>query len=325
VYSWNYLAMRAGRLVSLVLLLRNRGRMTAAALATELEVSTRTVLRDVETLSSVGIPIYAERGREGGFALLPGFSTDLTGLTRNEAVALLTSRSRVTSDALGMGPDFASAMAKIVAAMSADTRERATAAADRVLVRRAGMIGEPEPDGLLAQVQSAVLSGHRLRIRYPSRGEPPSWRTVDPLGLVSAAGRWYLLALHEGVDRTYRVSRIEEVEEMAEPAARPDGLDLEELWQQRRARFLASQTGLRARFRLPPTRRAELAARSNGIVAETREGEWLVVEAEFRDLPHAEYTVWMLASAAEALDPPELREATRARAQGLADAHRPIN
>ena len=298
--------------------------MTASALATELEVSTRTVLRDVETLSAVGIPIYAERGREGGFALLPGFSTDLTGLTHNEAIALLTSRSRVTSDALGMSSDFASAMTKIVAAMPADARERATAAADRVLVHRAGMTGEPEPDGLLAEVQSAVFAGHRLRIRYPSRSEPPSWRTIDPLGLVSAAGRWYLLALHDGADRTYRISRIEELEEIDEPAARPNGLDLEDLWKRRRAQFLASHTGIRARLRLPPERRAELAARSNGVVAETREGPWLIIEAEFRDLPHAEYTVWTLAAVAEALDPPELREAIRERAQRLADAHGPI-
>jgi predicted DNA-binding transcriptional regulator YafY len=183
------------------------------------------------------------------------------------------------------------------------------------------MVRQPEPDGLLAAVQRVVFAGNRLRISYPSRGEPARWRTVDPLGLVSAAGRWYLLALHDGADRTYRVARIEEVEELDEPAARPEGVDLEDLWERRRARFLASHTGVRAKLRLPPARRAELVARSIEILAEVREGEWLVVEAEFRDLPHAQFCVWSLAGAAEALDPPELREAVRMRAQQMSSAH----
>ncbi|ODT98970.1 MAG: DNA-binding transcriptional regulator [Pseudonocardia sp. SCN 72-86] len=315
--------MRADRLLSLVLLLRHRGRMTASALARELTVSTRTVLRDIDALSAAGVPVYSERGRDGGFALLPGFTTDLTGLTHDEAVALLTSRSRVTSEALGMGPAFSSAMAKLVAAMPDDARSRATDAADRVLVRRGGLIGEPEPDRHPEAVQRAVLTGHRLRIRYPSRGEPPSWRTVDPLGLVSAAGRWYLLALHDGADRTYRVNRITEAEELAEPAARPAGVDLEELWQRRRAQFLSTYTGIRARLRIRPSRRAEIVRISAGVTDVSDEGEWLVVDVGFGDLQHAERVMWSLAVDAEALDPPELREAIRVRAQRLVDAHTP--
>ncbi|MGD9987440.1 helix-turn-helix transcriptional regulator [Pseudonocardia sp.] len=313
--------MRADRLLSLVLLLRHRGRMTASALAAELEVSTRTVLRDVDALSTAGVPVYSERGRDGGFALLPGFTTDLTGLTHDEAVALLTSRSRVTSEALGMAPAFSSAMAKLVAAMPDDARTRATDAADRVLVRRGGLIGEPEPDRHPEAVQRAVLAGHRLRIRYPSRGAPPSWRTVDPLGLVSAAGRWYLLALHDGADRTYRVSRITEAEVLAEPAARPAGVDLEALWQRRRTEFLSAHTGFRARLRIRPSRRAEVVRISAGVTDVEDAREWLVVDVVFGDLQHAERVMWSLAVDAEALDPPELREAIRTRAQRFADAH----
>ncbi|MDQ4119519.1 MAG: HTH domain-containing protein, partial [Actinomycetota bacterium] len=147
--------MRADRLLSLVLLLRHRGRMTASAIAAELEVSERTVLRDVDALSSAGIPVYAERGRAGGFALLPGFTTDLTGLTPGEAVALLTSGAASTPGALGLGPEFSSAIRKVVAALPERARRDATGAAERVLVRRGGWLADPqrEPAGALGAVQ----------------------------------------------------------------------------------------------------------------------------------------------------------------------------
>ena len=159
--------MRADRLLSLVLLLRHGGRMTAAQLARELEVSPRTVLRDVEALSSAGIPVYAERGRDGGFALLPGFTTDLSGLTHDEALALLTAQSRATPDALGLGPAFAAAVRKIVAGMPESARRTATDAADRVLVRQEWH-REREPEAHLAAVRRAVFAGRRVRLRYRS-------------------------------------------------------------------------------------------------------------------------------------------------------------
>jgi len=199
--------MRGDRLLSLVLLLRNRGRMTAAQLARELEVSSRTVLRDVEALSTAGIPVYAERGRDGGFALLPGFTTDLTGLTHDEALALLTAQSRATSEALGLGPAFAAAVRKIVAAVPDAARREAVDAADRVLVHRGGWLGDPDPDLHLAAVRRAVFAGKRLRLRYTARDEPARWRTVDPVGLVEARGRWYLLATRDGVFETPLIAR----------------------------------------------------------------------------------------------------------------------
>src|SRR3954466_8351717 len=125
--------MRADRLVSLVLLLRRHGRLSAPELADELEVSTRTVLRDIEALSSAGVPVYAERGRHGGFALLPGYSTDLTGLTHDEALALLVAGSR--GGGVGMAPALASAMRKVVAGLPASQRDAAGRDAGRILVQ----------------------------------------------------------------------------------------------------------------------------------------------------------------------------------------------
>ncbi|MFP5019531.1 helix-turn-helix transcriptional regulator [Pseudonocardia phyllosphaerae] len=292
--------MRADRLLSLVLLLRHRGRTTAAALAAELEVSARTVLRDVDALSAAGVPVYAERGRHGGIALLPGFSTDLTGLTTGEAVALLTSGTAATSGALGLGTEFSSAMRKVVAAMPEAARSTATGAADRVLVRRGGLLRDPSDDdghAVLAAVQQAVFGGRRLRMRYRPGGPSGSVveaaeRVVDPIGLVQASGRWYLLALRDGADRTYRVSRIEAAASLPEAARRPDGVDLEELWLRRREDFRARSPGVRLYLELPAGLRDRLGAL---IVEDVRERDGrLQVTALFGDAHHAERALWPL-------------------------------
>jgi predicted DNA-binding transcriptional regulator YafY len=314
--------VRADRLLSLVLLLRHRGRMTASAIAAELEVSERTVLRDVDALSSAGIPVYAERGRAGGFALLPGFSTDLTGLTPGEAVALLTSGAASTPGALGLGSEFSSAIRKVVAALPERARQDATGAAERVLVRRGGWLVDPrqETGDALGAVQHAVFAGRRLRIRYGSgrdSGEP-RWRSIDPIGLVEAAGRWYLLATHDGEDRTYRVSRISGAEELDEPARRPDGVDLEQLWLRRREEFRERRPGERVRVRLPDARRDELVRAAVDVRDTDVPGE---ADAVFGDLRHAERILWPLLPDVEVLDPPELRALLRDRADAVRARH----
>ncbi|WP_232661689.1 helix-turn-helix transcriptional regulator [Pseudonocardia sp. TRM90224] len=314
--------MRADRLLSIMMLLQHRGRMTAAELAGELEVSTRTVERDFDALSGAGVPVYAERGRHGGYALLPGYSTDLTGLTHDEALALLVAGSRASSESTGMGPALASAMRKVVAALPQPHRTAATSDAERVLVRQEGWlpVGEPEPEvEHLAAVQRAVFAGRRLRIRYQAECQEPRWRTVDPVGLVSARGRWYLLATREGAERTYRLSRMREVQELTELADRPEGVDLERAWQERRARFFAART-VRVRLRLLAGRRATLAGAARGIITEVadREDGWLLLDVTFADVMYAQSVLWSLGADAEALEPPELRTALAERAQAAA-------
>jgi len=297
--------------------------MTAGELARELEVSVRTVLRDVEALSTAGVPVYAERGRDGGFALLPGFTTDLTGLTHDEALALLTAQSRATPDALGLGPAFAAAVRKVVAAMPESARRTATDAADRVLVRQQWR-GAPAPETHLAVVRQAVFAGRRLRLRYRARGgpdgaEPARWRTVDPVGLVEAGGRWYLLATRDGADRTYRLSRVEDVEELDEPARREPGTDLEQVWRQRRAAFLAGRPTTTATVRVRADRRAALGSTALGIVAEEAEGPGtLRADVLFGDALHAERALWSLGADVEVLGPEPLRAALAARAAAVA-------
>ncbi|HYH11174.1 MAG TPA: WYL domain-containing protein, partial [Thermomicrobiales bacterium] len=235
--------MRADRLVSIVLLLRQRGRLTAATLARELEVSTRTVLRDIEALSAAGVPVYAERGRHGGFALLPGFRTELTGLNHDEALALLAAGSARGEQIFGLGSALASALRKVVDALPESHQATASDAAQRFLVdpetdllsRR--QLTEEVPDTVMIEIRRAVLAGHKLRIHYAATDQRPQWRTVDPIGLVTVRGRSYLLATRSGADRTYRLSRVLAAEELPESAERPDRVDLDRLWRERSRQF----------------------------------------------------------------------------------------
>ncbi len=313
--------MRADRLLAILLLLQHRGRLSASALARELEVSPRTVHRDVEALSSAGVPVYAERGRHGGFALLPGYTTDLTGLTHDEARALLVagSRSGSPSDSgtLGMAPELASAMRKVVAALPAPHRDSATRDAGRVLVRGEGWWRKPpvEVDAdVLATVRGAVFEGRRLRIRYTPRDGEPSWRTIDPIGLVQSRGAWYLLATRGGAERTYRMSRVHEAQALDEPADRPADVDLAQVWQARREGFTGGP-GFGVRVRVPAERHAALVAAARSL----RSTDGQVLEVEFADAGHAEAVLWMLQPGVEVLDPPELRATLRRRAEATAE------
>ncbi len=312
--------MRADRLVSLVLLLRQRGRLTADTLARELEVSTRTVLRDIEALSAAGVPVYAERGRHGGFALLPGFRTELTGLNHDEALALLTAGAGPGERVFGLGPALASALRKVVDALPEGHRATASDAARRFLVEPETdrLVTEEVPGTTMIEIRRAVLAGHRLRIHYAAAGQPPRWRTVDPVGLVTVRDRSYLLATRSGADRTYRLSRVLAAEELPEPAQRPNTVDLDRIWRERCARFLSSGH-IAAQVRVKPERREDLLSTAVAVrTAESDADGWLRLEATFQDLRHAEWALWQLGTDAEALAPASLRTCLRDRAAAIA-------
>jgi predicted DNA-binding transcriptional regulator YafY len=315
--------MRADRLVSLVLLLRQRGQMTASTLARELEVSTRTVLRDIEALSVAGVPVYAERGRHGGFALLPGFRTELTGLNHDEALALLAAGSGRGEQVFGLGSALASALRKVVDALPESHRATASDAAQRFLVepetdllsRR--LVTEDVPDTTMIEVRRAVLAGHKLRIHYAATGQAPQWRTVDPIGLVTVRDRVYLLATRSGADRTYRLSRVLAAEKLPEPAQRPNRVDLDRVWRERCAQFLSSDH-LAVLVRVNPARREDLLDAAVAVRAEEPDADGrLRLEVTFEDSRHAEWALWQLGTDAEALAPPSLRTALRNRAAAI--------
>jgi len=319
--------MRADRLVSLVLLLRQRGRMTADELACELEVSSRTVLRDIEALSTAGVPVYADRGRHGGFSLLPGFRTELTGLNHEEALALLTAGSSRGEKVFGLSTALASAMRKVVDALPEGHRAGLDDAARRFLV-------EPDTDllsrrpvtesvdkGVMGEVRKAVLTGRKLRFQYTAPDKEPRWHTVDPIGLVTVRDRTYLLAAKSGEDRTYRLSRMSIAEELPERADRPSQVDLDRIWAQRSAQFL-SENHLPVVVRVQLSRREELLGAARAVRAEEADSDgWVRLDVTFEDLRHAVWAIWQLDTGAEVLAPEALRAALRDRATTIADRY----
>ena len=202
-------SVRASRLVSLLLLLQTRGHMTAPDLARELEVSVRTVYRDVEALSGAGVPVYSEAGRGGGFRLVEGYRTRLTGLSAREAEALLIGGTPGPVGELGLGTVFAAAQAKLLAALPKEVADRAFLVRQRFHLDSAGWFRPARVPPHLGAVATAVWEERRLEIVYRHPGsEEGARRVLDPLGLVLKAGVWYLVAARDGqLDRRHLPAR----------------------------------------------------------------------------------------------------------------------
>jgi predicted DNA-binding transcriptional regulator YafY len=219
--------MLASRLLSTLMLLQTRGRMSAPDLAKELEVSIRTVYRDIDQLSAAGIPVIADRGREGGFQLLNGFRTQLTGLTQAEAEALMLAGLPGPAAELGLAERMSTARLKLMAALPSGMR--AERVATRFHLDVTGWFRATEPVALLPTVARAVWGERYLRIRYRQGGDSNEVR-IGPLGLVLKAGVWYLVAQKGSTYRTYRASNILAVESLDESFARPADFDLASYW-----------------------------------------------------------------------------------------------
>lgn len=221
--------MRADRLVAALLLLQTRGRLTAAQLAAELEVSVATARRDLEAMSAAGIPVYPQPGRGGGWQLVGGARTDLTGLTGPEARALFL----LVGPAAAVSTEARSALRKLVRALPATFRGEASAAADSTTIdpTRWGEREHRRP-ALVDALQAAVVARRRVRLGYVSRTGERSERLVDPYGVVAKDDVWYLVAGTAAGQRTFRVDRVLAAETTDEPAARPEGFALDAAWQE---------------------------------------------------------------------------------------------
>ena len=217
--------MRADRLVATLLLMQARGRVTAAEVASSLEVSVATARRDLEALSSAGIPVYPQPGRGGGWSLVGGARTDLTGLTSSEAQALFL----LVGPTSGRSAAAASALRKLVRALPETFRADAEAAARAVVVDPSawGSAGPAPVSGLVDVLQSAVVRRRRVALVYRSSPEP---RSVDPWAVVDKDGVWYLIAGTPQGRRTFRVDRIVSAEVLESAFTRPDALDVEAVW-----------------------------------------------------------------------------------------------
>ena len=307
--------MRASRLLTIMMLLQTKGRMSAEALAEELEVSIRTIYRDIDQLSAPGVPVYADVGRNGGYALLEGWRTRLTGLTAPEAKALFLAGLPGPAAELGLGQEMADAELKLLAALPADWREEATRVSSRFHLDPRGWFQPAATVDALRQIADAVWTERLIQVTYESWTSTKE-RLLEPLGLVLKSGFWYMVAASDGQPRTYRLDAIRALAVTGETFVRPTGFDLAAYWTESTAQFekdiyvgtadiRASRTGI---------------ARLKDLNASCREAiesrEWPVDEKGWLHLSlPIEETAWTarlfmrIGAEMEVLGPPELRAA----------------
>jgi predicted DNA-binding transcriptional regulator YafY len=228
--------MRGDRLVSILLLLQARGRVTARELAERLEVSERTILRDMDALSGSGVPVVAERGSGGGWSLLNGYQVKITGLNAGEIQSLFVGQPRLMED-LGLQQSSERALLKLRAALPEGSREQADFARERVLIDTHGWRDRGESATLLPIVMDALWRERRIKFVYERQGCDLVERIGDPLGLVSKGSVWYLVATVDGETRTYRVSRMREAEILDQAASRPKDFNLAAHWDRSATEF----------------------------------------------------------------------------------------
>jgi predicted DNA-binding transcriptional regulator YafY len=319
--------MRASRLLSILILLQVRGRVSAETLARELEVSVRTVYRDVDQLGAAGVPVYAERGRNGGFALLGGFRTNLTGLTAPEADAVALIGAAQAAADLGLGNDAESARLKILASLPAGKVSIANRVAARFHLDPAPWYSRPTPPATLRELAAALWSDREVRIAYQS------WkgvvrRTIAPLGLVMKAGHWYCIGAVGDAPRTYRVSAIQSLEITDTPARRPRGFDLARYWTQAATDFEKRLRSESAVVRLSPAG-AQLLRDWNPAAADAMDAQtpvpdadgWIEARIPVERPPHGVREVMRIGAGMEVLEPAELRDEVAKEAARMAAAH----
>jgi predicted DNA-binding transcriptional regulator YafY len=307
--------VRASRLVSILLLLQNRGRLTAPELARELEVSVRTVHRDVQALSEAGVPIATETGPHGGCFLVGGYRTRLTGLTEGEAAALFLHGAPTSMAELGLGTVLATAQLKVLAALPAELRDRATRVQERFHVDAPGWYRDPDDAPCLTTLAQALWDDRRVLMRY-RRADGEVERRLDPLGLVAKAGVWYLVAANRGQVRTYRAGRVTSATVLDEPAERPAGFDLAATWAAAAEEFQRALWRVRVVARISPGGLRRLrhaiepgaaAAAADSAGAPDVDG-WRRVTIPAEAYEHAALELRLLGPEIEVLEPPALRQ-----------------
>ncbi|WP_088286793.1 YafY family protein [Ideonella sp. A 288] len=319
--------MRASRLLSILLLLQSRGRLSAPALAAELDVSVRTVLRDMDQLSAAGVPVYAERGREGGFELRAGWSTQLTGLTEAEAQALFLAGLPGAATELGLGSASSSARLKVLASLPEALRAEAARVNARLHIDAMDWYRSASPPPRLQAVARAVWQQRQLQMTYDG-WKRVSQPVVRPLGLVLKAGIWYLVALPEAErePRTYRLSSILGLTLLDKTFKPPKAFNLARHWQASTRRFEAEIYSGTATLRASAQGLRLLKELSSAVaeaVARTAQADpdmprWIRVTVPIESVPHATRQFLGLGTEVEVLQPAALRRHLRAAIGQLA-------
>jgi predicted DNA-binding transcriptional regulator YafY len=311
--------------------LQNRGRLTAPELARELDVSVRTVYRDVDALADAGIPVYAEAGRHGGVQLVDGYRTRLTGLTAAEAETLVLGGPPGPLAELGLGTVVAAAQLKVLAALPPELRSRALRIRERFHLDAPGWFHRDEDVSALPTLASALWDDRRIVVRY-RRSDRVVQRTLDPLGVVLKAGTWYLLGRTRGNVRTYRVSRIEGIEVLDQSFQRPADFDLVARWEESSRAFESSFLREEVHARVSAAGLAGLrhalepysAREAQASAGEPGPDGWYDVTILVENLDYAHDDLLRLGAECEVLAPAALRDALSATATALAGRYQPM-
>jgi predicted DNA-binding transcriptional regulator YafY len=319
--------VRASRLVSVLLLLQARGHLTAGELARELEVSERTIHRDVEALSASGVPIFAERGAGGGIRLVDGYRTRLTGMTGEEAEALFLAGIPGPAAELGLGTVVAGAQLKVLASLPPELRVRASRLVERFHLDAGDWFRRSQPVPFLGALADAVWSASRIAIDY-DRGDGPVRRLLEPLGLVLKAGTWYVVAAVDGQIRTYRVSRVVAAEPTTDRFARPDAFDLAAYWAESSEAYERDVPRIAVDVRVRPDRLDVLRDAIGNAAVEAAEtlGDpdpegWLRLRVRLDWPDEAPLTLLRAGRWIEVLGPAEVRARVAATARAIADRY----
>lgn len=319
--------MRASRLVSIILLLQARGRMTAGQLAVELEVSVRTIYRDVGSLQAAGIPLYGDAGPAGGYQLVAGYRTRLTGMTAAEAEALALAGIPGPAADLGLGGVLAAAQLKLDAALPAEMRARAALVRERFHLDAPGWYYDGDSVPHLSKIAGTVWNQQRVEVRYRRWRAPTDvTRRLDPHGIVLKAGKWYLVARDPRGMRTYRINQILDLAVLAEPFERAEGFDLAEYWTAGISEFRAGLHQGKATIRLSPAGWDRAAALYNAetvralraTASPPDQDGWVRAVVPIESTENAQSEFLRLGADIEVIEPPELRDRIAGAARGLA-------
>jgi predicted DNA-binding transcriptional regulator YafY len=319
-------AMRADRLVTILLLLQRHGRLPVRELAARLEVSDRTITRDLEALSIAGVPVYAERGRNGGWSLAEDYRTDLTGLNEDELRSLIVATAPSVLADLGLGQAADRALVKLLAGLPEARRVEAESARRYLHVDPGGWRRTDEAAPHLPTLDEALRRGRRVWLAYERAfDQGVVERTVDPLGLVAKGSAWYLVAAVDGSERTYRASRIREARILDEPAVRPDGFELAAFWSTSRQEFEAQLPRHYATILATPVAMAKIRGGfwryAKVIEASEPDGDgrvWCRIQGDSVEVLH-DY-VLSLGGSAEVIEPADLAASVLASARALVAA-----
>jgi predicted DNA-binding transcriptional regulator YafY len=305
--------MKSERLLTALLLLQSKGRMSARELARELEVSERTIYRDLDALSAAGIPVYAERGARGGIRLSDGYRAALTQLGEEEVRALFVSAADPLAD-LGMGGSLRRTLAKLAGALPESKRKTAERARGRIHVDPRRWRHPEQPREHLAVLQRALWDDRCVNLHYRDGSGKETTRRIEPLGLVAKAGVWYVVARSGADMRVFRAERIIAADELSERFTRPAGFDLERYWNEWTTDFESRPAGYLVTLRVatrpgprPPGAVVDLLETLTFLEAKL-DRDAQTARVAFSGIGPAIANVMLLGAQVEVIEPVELRE-----------------